>query len=415
MARKRKLPDGLRLRGNTYHADFYGGGRRIRKALSTNLDAAVEILNDLKARADRADFDLLDNDYPLPELKEEFLRHCKQQLRPATQSRYTGCLDKVLSSLAVTRVSQLRPELIRAYRDGRLSEGASPRTVNMEVTVLGTMLRWAASPRERKIGSNPLADFDQLPHDHPKEGRALSDEEVGRLLTSSPQPWRDVWYAYLVTGMRKMELANLSFADIDWESRDLVIRSGVAKNHRERRIPVDNGLWEILVRQRDSRNGREPGIAQTPERTEQVRERFTKDHVFVSTMNTPLDHRSNLYHAFLRCCALADIQTETCDAEGRLIEHVDIHSLRRTFATNLIISGADPETVRQLLGHRTLDMVMKIYTKIRNPTKRQALAKLSYGRGTLAPDHVVEYPSQGGFTVQNGQDLVTTEEKKKAN
>ena len=33
------------------------------------------ILNDLRARADRADFGLLDNDFPLADLREQWLRH----------------------------------------------------------------------------------------------------------------------------------------------------------------------------------------------------------------------------------------------------------------------------------------------------------------------------------------------------
>jgi hypothetical protein len=82
--------------------------------------------------------------------------------------------------------------------------------------------------------------------------------------------------------------------------------------------------------------------------------------------------------------------------------------LRRTFATNLITSGADPETVRELLGHQTLEMTMKIYTKIRNQTRRQALAKLPYGYGAIVPDHVVEYPEKDGFSVQNGHEMVTS-------
>src|SRR5262249_44771847 len=142
---------------------------------------------------------------------------------------------------------------------------------------------------------------------------------------------------------------------------------------------------------------------------------FTRDHVFVSTKNTPLDHKSNLYHAFLRCCGLAEIQTQTVDAEGYTIEHVDIHSLRRTFATDLISRGADPESVRQLLGHRTLKMTMDIYTKIHNQTKRQAMAKLSYGQGTVVPDHLVEYPGKGGLTVQICPKSVTSPEKAIAN
>jgi integrase/recombinase XerC len=238
---------------------------------------------------------------------------------------------------------------------------------------------------------------------------------VKRLLDRSQQPFRDVWYAFLVTGMRKSELTSLMFRDIDWHNSELIVRSGVAKNHRERRIPIDAGLWEILKKQEASRKDRTPGKGPTEKITAQIADRFSRDHVFVSKASTPLDHRSNLYHAFLRCCEAAGIETRTCDADECVLEHVDVHSLRRTFATNLIASGADPKSVQELMGHRTLDMTMKIYAKINTQTKRQALGKLSYGQGTLAPAHIVEYPVVSEKQVQNGHTLVTRIDEKKAN
>jgi integrase len=283
----------------------------------------------------------------------------------------------------------------------------------MEVTVLGTLLRWAVE--DGKIGSNPLPNVKALPDDNAKEGRALSDDEVRRLLAASQQPFRDIWYAYLVTGMRKEELTSLTFRDIDWDLRDLIVRTRVAKTHRERRIPIDDGLWQILKRQEAGRAERQAGRGNTPRIQARIDARFTRDHVFVTHANTLLGHRSNLYHAFLRCCARAGIETRTVDAEGRVVEHVDLHSLRRTFATNLIVGGADPETVRQLLGHATLEMTMRIYTKIRSQTKRQALARLSYGSGALAPEHVVEYPTSVGNPVQVGHTMVTGTNERKAN
>src|SRR6516165_10505509 len=139
----------------------------------------------------------------------------------------------------------------------------------------------------------------------------------------------------------------------------------VAKSCRERRLPIDNGLWEILCRQKAGRESRRPGKGRTPKITEKVARRFSREHVFVSTQNTPLTHRSGLYNAFMRCCQLAQIPTRTFDAEGNLVEHIDLHSLRRTFATNLIASGADPKSVEELLGHETLDMTMRLYAKIK--------------------------------------------------
>ena len=64
-------------RGKTYHANFRAHGRRVRKRLSTDFKAACELLNDLRARADRGDFGIVDNNYPWDELKAEsnFVKH----------------------------------------------------------------------------------------------------------------------------------------------------------------------------------------------------------------------------------------------------------------------------------------------------------------------------------------------------
>jgi integrase/recombinase XerD len=368
-------------------------GRRIQKKLGTDFNAAKSILHELRARAERAEFNLLDNDYPLADLRSAFLKRAEQELRPATVERYQRGLNAVLDYLAVQKVSQLDVTRLLAYREHRLATGTSPRTINHDTVVLGAMLRWAAA--QKLIGSNPLAGLKPLRHDHPKEGRALAPDEVHALLTSSPQPWRDIWYALLVTGMRKGELAALLFADIDWEARELVIRGYTAKNRRERRVPIEDGLYAILHQQQAHAANRKPGKGKRPEITELVKERFSTAHVFVTTMNTSLSHGSGLYYAFMRSCDLAAIQTRTYDSEGRLAEHVDLHSLRRTFATNAITNGADPKSVQEILGHRTLDMTMRIYTKIKTAPKRQAVAKLSYGLGATAPDHLLPLAATG--------------------
>ena len=81
MARKPKLPPGLWDRDGVYYARFRAGGRVIRRRLSTDLTAAKELLNDLRARADRGDFGIVDNDYPWQDLKREFLRMKRQTTR----------------------------------------------------------------------------------------------------------------------------------------------------------------------------------------------------------------------------------------------------------------------------------------------------------------------------------------------
>jgi integrase len=376
-----------------YYADFSVGGRRVRKFLSTDFKAACQILNDLKARADKADFGILDNGYPLEDLRRQYLAHCRQSLAQSTVRCYEDWLDTILPALGVAKVSQVSVPGVLSYREQRLHKGRSPRTVNAEVGALSTMLGWGVDPA-RVIGSNPLAGLKPLPHEHPKEGRPLTEEEVPRLLNASPPHWRDVWYAFLVTGLRKGELAGLQFTPefLDWEAREVIVPGWVAKNGVGRRIPMDAGLYEVLRRLEAGRAERRPGKGRGRICAAQVQARFTRDHVFVTTENTPLDHKGNLWRAFVGCLARAKIDRKTFGRDGRVLEHVDLHSLRRTFATSLIVSGADPKTVQELLGHKTLAMTMKVYAKVRAQTKRQALGRLPYGSGASTPDHVLPLP-----------------------
>jgi integrase len=391
MPRKRKLPDGMVTRPGRkgYYADFMAGGRRVQKKLGTDFDAACQILIELRSRAQKAEFGLLDNDYLLVTLRDAYLKRCAQELRPGTVQSYRTSINKILDWVGVPKVRQLDVAGVLAYREHRLQE-VCPRTINRDVDTFNFMLRWGVL--QKMIGSNPLEGIKPLRHDRPKQGRALADEEVDRLLDRSRQPWRDIWYAFLVTGMRDDEVASLLFTDVDWEAREVIVRKHHAKGKRERRIPGDDGLWTILLRQRDTASTRSPGTAPNPVVAAQVRERFTRDHVFVTTRNTPLNGGGVLYRAFIRCCKRAGIETQTFDPEGNLVEHVDLHSLRRTFATNAIVNGADPKSVQEILGHKTLNMTMAIYAKVKAASKRQAIGKLSYAAQVTPPSHVLPLP-----------------------
>jgi integrase/recombinase XerD len=375
-----------------YYADFRVGGRRIQKKLGTDFNAAKSILHELRARAERAEFNLLDNDYSIADLRDAYLQRCEQELRPSTLRGYRTALENIMAWLNVAKVSQVTSARVLAYREHRLTE-ACPASVNNNVDRLSAMLAWGV--KSGLIGSNPVGHIDPLPHDRAKEGRPLLDDEVRRLLEASRQPWRDIWYAYLVTGVREMELANLLLRDVDWEARELIVRTYRAKNHRERRIPIEDGLLAVLKRQAQEAPQRVAGAQRNCFGGERViRELCSRDHLFVSTVNTPLSGHA-LYHAFMRSCRAADIQTETYDADGWLVEHLDLHSLRRTFVTNAITNGADPRSVQEIIGHKTLDLTMSVYAKVKGAPKRQAVAKLSYGQGATAPDHLLPLPATG--------------------
>jgi hypothetical protein len=63
-------------------------------------------------------------------------------------------------------------------------------------------------------------------------------------------------------------------------------------------------------------------VGKTPAVTPRVRSKFSRDHVYVTTQDTPLPHPTGLYHAFIRCCRRVGIEVKTFDAEGLPAEHV---------------------------------------------------------------------------------------------
>jgi len=280
-------------------------------------------------------------------------------------------------------------EAIVRYRERHLARCLSPGTVNKEVKALGTMFNWAV--RAQIIGSNPLKGIKWLRHDDPKEGRALMANEVERLLAASGERYRKIWYCLLTTGLRKSECGALQFKDIDWENRELVVQRGVSKTHRSRRIPIDDALYEIFMQARNEASKRVPSACPGKSGRRLVK-LFTQRHVFVTRYNTPFSTPSLLYSRLIAHCQKAGIETRRVDSEGNEIDHVDVHSLRRTFATELIINGTDPKTVQELLGHRTLEMTMNLYAKVHTGTKRQALGRLSWGAGAKPPEHLVKLP-----------------------
>ena len=381
MPKDPKLPAGMSKRGNTYYARFRQDGKSIRRKLSPNLAVAKVMLQDLRMKVYRESNGDIDNDILISELTPLWYRSLSQSKADSTVVRYRQNMANIERLLPVKKVSLLSIDLIEEFRETRLAElvpkrkgqTISPSTVNKDVAALSNMLNWAVE--RKKIGSNPILGLKKLP-EFKKEERALRMSETQLIFKNSSLFWMRIWYAYFTTGLRKMELANLLFTDIDWEAREIVVRATLTKNSTERRIPIDAILFEILLLQKQEASKREPGKRAGSKTTQRIKEKFTKDHVFVTTCNTPLGN--NLYRSFKAICEKCGIKCETRDAEGNLIDVVVLHSTRHSFATVLISNGADPKTVQTLMGHKTLDMTMRIYTKVNSTRQQEAIKKLDF-------------------------------------
>ena len=375
MAKPIKMPTGMEKRGNNYYAKFRSNGQLIRRVLSSDFAVAKVMLKDLRMKVYRENNGDIDNEFNIEELYKQWLRSITQRLALDTVKRYRQNIANVRRLIPVRTVNLLSIDIIEEFRETRLDEGAKASTVNKDVGALSGMLDWGV--QREKIGSNPIKNLKKL-REQKKEERALEVSEMQEILFNSTEHWRRIWNAYFASGLRKMELANLLFSDIDWDAKEIIVRATLTKNSLERRIPIDEHLYEILLLQRKAAGRRKPGSWSDKATTERIRNRFSKKHVFVTSANTPLG--GNLYRSFIAACKKCEIELKKYDAKGNLIEVVTLHSTRHSFATDLIRNNADPRTVQKLMGHKTLDMTMRIYAKVNDTQKRDAIGKLSLGK-----------------------------------
>jgi integrase len=260
------------------------------------------------------------------------------------------------------------------WRFARLQKGKSPNTVNRDLddlrSVLSKALLWGY------ITTNPLAYVRKLKNERARVLRYLSDTEEMRLFDQlnsrelrvrQARQRTNIWrlargysllptlhnlvYAdylrpmvtlALNTGMRRTEIFDLRWQDVDMERKFLTVRGENAKSCQTRHIPLNKVCLKVLL---DWNN-------QCPDGAELVFP--AKDGARLRTVNT----------AWRAVLAKAEIS------------QFRWHDLRHTFAFRLVMKGVDLNTVRELLGHADCKMTVR-YAHLAPEYKAEAVARLA--------------------------------------
>ncbi len=246
----------------------------------------------------------------------------------------------------------MTPETASAFTQARQSEGRAPRTINSGLTAVQTMLRWAQ--RRGLIRDNPLQHCEKVESRRVKERRPLEDWEIPKLLEASPSHYRRIWIALLTTGLRKGELVELCWKDVDFGRGLIRVRAETCKVKREDYLPIAPELEAVLL---DIK----------PEEAD------PEAHVFLNSVGTPWRH--NLLRRFKGCVKAAGLNPEG----------LDLHALRQTYGTILASDPSnDVRTVMSLMRHSTVAMTMNLYAKPRAMRQREAITTIKlFARGKL--------------------------------
>lgn len=323
-------------------------GGRVRQAVGLDKREARVALRALEERERQRRVGLLpmlDNSAKLADLQGEFLDYVERERSPGTATFYKDALKAIVPKLPGKTVDDPRIADVEQFRAARL-KGASPRTVAIEISALKRMLEWAVE--REMITDNPIKRVKNGKQTRTKPRRALTTDEVQKLLDTSPEIYRRVWQTFLCTGLRRGELVELRWSDVDLDARTIRVRAETVKTRKGRKMPIPQELAAMLA---DMKAERDPDAG---------------DPVFVNEAGRPW--RCNLLKRLKRCIKAAKINPTG----------VDLHSMRYTYGTLLYHSGVDIKTLQVLLGHSTIRVTMDIYVREDANVKTKAVERLPF-------------------------------------
>lgn len=278
-------------------------------------------------------------------------------------------------ALGAEPVEALTPQRLAAWARTRREEGAGGYTVGMELSKLGTAMRFASITLHQVLpdvvaAARPMLTHLQLIGPGTERDRRLAAGEQARLLELAP-PWLgDVIRFALATAMRRSEITRLAWADLDADKRLALIR-----DRKDPRRKAGNDQWVPLLVL--------GGI----------------DAWAVAQRQPKVDARIFPYSPEL----VSDTFRVICAAAG--IADLHFHDLRHEATSRLFEAGYSIEQAALVTGHKNWRMLAR-YTQLRPETLHRPSPAAGTGprtrRRPARPPSGVPGPRRSGSGTSGG-------------
>lgn len=296
----------------------------------------------------------------LSELIVDFLEYLEveQNRSQKTAENYHLYLMRLVEFSEDTTVEKINDELVRKWRlwlarfKDEHGQELSKITQSYHLIALRSFLRFCS---KRGITSLP-PDHIELPRIARKQVSFLQQDELSRLF-SQIKPnnligLRDRAIVALLysSGLRVSELTRLDRGHINLNRREFMVRG---KGQKDRLVFVDEGSAALITQYLEKR-------------TDSLQPLFIR-----YGGHEAVDQSGNFGRLTPR--SIQRIVSHYASLAG-ITKHVSPHTLRHSFATDLLMNGADIRSVQTLLGHSNISTT-QIYTHVTDPHLRDIHSK----------------------------------------
>jgi len=299
---------------------------------------------------------------PLSQAIERYLQfmRAEENKSPLTIATYTQSLKLLEELCGIDDPLLFSKQTVRVYKSAlhsfRTKQGKELkiRTKNHHLTILRAFLRYML--REEEIDVYP-PDRVQRFKEEERQVKVLFHEELERLLNEPDANTkigkRDaaILNLFFSTGLRLAELRGLNRKDLNFTTREISVRG---KRGKIRVVFLSDRASETLQAYLDCR-------------LDHLSPLFIRNHDQAINIMPPGEEfrlsRISIYNAVKKYALAAGIVSDPSP-----------HTLRHSFATDLLRNGADLRSVQEMLGHKDLSTT-QIYTHVTNPQLKEVHKK----------------------------------------
>ena len=329
---------GLFFKNGNWHIDYRTpSGRRRREKVGSSKELARNVYRKRKLEMAEGKFlDIVKADKITFEVfAQEYLNIHSKQHKKSWKTDYFIIKD-LERFFKGKYLYEITPQDIEHFKMERLKETVgsktiSPATVNRHLDTLKGMFNKAVV--WGKLQATPMKSIQSLKVP-PGRLRFLEKEEIVKLLANCTKNLKPIVVLALFTGMRRGEIFGLKWHDIDFKRNIITLLD--TKNGDKREVPMNEQVKTALIR---------------------VRKHPESAYIFCNEKGVPVHDIRKSYSTALRKSGITNFR---------------FHDLRHTFASQLVMSGIDLNTVRELLGHKDMTMTLR-YSHLAQSHKQRAV------------------------------------------
>lgn len=295
----------------------------------------------------------------------------QKDVKNATLYTYKSRWEHLEKYFGHMKICDIKKDDVKSFQKSMLKDGKSEDTINTCVKLLKQILR--SSITDRIICYNPCDGVKSFKADKTKitetSHRALTNEETNQFMDAAKDCHYYLLFDFLLnTGCRVSEALALTWFDVDMKRNEIHISKTVSRKPK--------GGFELSATPKTSSSKR--SIPISPKISKILQEQKKRNHLLFPNCQWifPNTRGGLANYPSVDCCIKVLIQKMNNNNSSDIFEHFAAHAFRDTFATRCIEQGMNPQTLKSLMGHKSLQMTMDLYAQVLPNTKAEELEKI---------------------------------------